>query len=42
MSELRVALLLADPRRTGEPRTIRDVLVHVAPYCGGTSELAFA
>jgi len=34
MSELRVALLVADPRRTGEARAIRDVLVQVAPYCG--------
>jgi hypothetical protein len=34
MSELRVALLLADPRRTADVRAIRDVLVQVAPYCG--------
>jgi hypothetical protein len=33
MSELRVALLLADPGRTGEARAIRDVLAQVAPYC---------
>jgi len=34
MSELRVALLLADPGRADEARAIRDVLAEVAPYCG--------
>jgi hypothetical protein len=33
MSELRIALLLADQRHTGEARTIRNVLVQVAPNC---------
>jgi hypothetical protein len=34
MSELRVALLLADPGRADEAREIRAALAEVAPYCG--------
>jgi len=34
MSELRVALLIADSKRTEDARTIRDLLARVAPYCG--------
>jgi hypothetical protein len=33
MSELRVALLLADPQRTADARSIRNLLAQVAPYC---------
>jgi hypothetical protein len=34
MSELRVALLIADPKHIEDARTIRDILARVAPYCG--------
>jgi hypothetical protein len=34
VSELRVALLIADPRHTEDARNIRDLLARVAPYCG--------
>jgi hypothetical protein len=34
MSELRVALLLADPDRADDAGAIRDALAEVAPYCG--------
>jgi hypothetical protein len=33
MSDLRVALLLADPDRTEDARAIRNILAQVAPYC---------
>ena len=34
MSELRVTMLLSDPRRSNDARLIRDVFGRVAPYCG--------
>lgn len=34
MSELRVTMLLADPKRTSDAHLIRDVFARVAPYCG--------
>jgi hypothetical protein len=34
MSELRVALLIADPKRAADACAIRDILARVAPYCG--------
>lgn len=33
MSELRVTMLLADPKRSEDARLIRDIFGRVAPYC---------
>jgi hypothetical protein len=34
MSELRVTMLVSDPRRSYDARLIRDLFGRVAPYCG--------
>jgi hypothetical protein len=34
MSELRVTMLVADPKRSDEARLIRDLFGWIAPYCG--------